>query len=55
MDPYCEWKETICMNYDIFLDENIISGEWIRMFEINQYAFSKANHKLFNLLTVNNV
>ena len=25
------------------------------MFEIKRYAFSKANHKLFNLLTVNNV
>ena len=38
-----------------YFNKSIISGQWIRMFEIKQYAFSKANHKLFNLLTVNNV
>ena len=38
-----------------YINNSIISGQWIRMFEINEYAFSKANHKLFNLLTVNNV
>ena len=27
LDPKCEWKEDICMNYDIFLNTNVISEE----------------------------
>ena len=27
LDPKCEWKEDICMNYDIFLDTNVLQEE----------------------------
>ena len=26
-NPKCEWKETLCMNYNLFLEENIISDD----------------------------
>lgn len=33
----------------------VLDNKWIDISKINQYAFHKANHKLFDLLSINNV
>ena len=46
----CEIKNT-----KFYSNSDINYTKWITRKEINNYAFHKANHKLFNLLEKNNV
>ena len=39
----------------IHINSNINNSKWISRKEIDNYAFHKANHKLFDLLEKNNV